>query len=157
VAKREGTDGLTPLQHRFVEALLTGKNVTQAALLAGCSRRAAMYWLRDADSPVRMAYESRRIASIDDFDRRMMKLHELTLKTMEDLLSPKVAPALRFQAAKLLYEAHLAEHGELKQAKASHELVNEGAHDFHDEQREWGMTDILLYDAKGQERINDDD
>ncbi len=97
---------ITELQQRFIEALLTGKNISDAATMVGISRRAATYWLLPG-TPIRLEYEKQRIAYKQEFYSRIANLHTLTLKALEDSLSSEAPPMVRFQAAKYLYEAHL--------------------------------------------------
>lgn len=149
-------DGLTPLQHAFIDALLTGKNISQAARIAGCSSRAALYWLSDPDCPVKAVYEERRAALTAKFDERIAKLHDLTLNALEDLLSKKTPPFIRVQAVKMLYEAHLQEHGNVKQPGDAKELIGSEAEAYYNAKRQESMINVLLYDDKGKERIGDD-
>src|SRR5438874_4938290 len=98
---------ITPVQQQFIEALLTGKNITDAAMTAKISRRAATYWMNDAGNPVRREYEKQRLAALSHVTSRVASLHELAFKALEELLAPTAPPAVRFQVAKLIYESQL--------------------------------------------------
>ncbi len=98
---------ITENQQRFIEGLLSGKSISDAALLAGLSRRTVTYWLADPEHPVTLEYEKQRILARQQFYERVAHLHELAFKAMEDALSEAAPPGIRFQAAKFLYEKHL--------------------------------------------------
>src|SRR6266567_4330920 len=108
-ASEESTalEAITDTQQTFIQALLSGKNITEAALVASVSRRTATYWMMHNNNPVRIEYEKQRLALRQEFYNRVATLHELALKALEDSLSPDAPPAIRFQAARFLYEAHL--------------------------------------------------
>lgn len=97
---------ITDTQQNFIQALLTGKSIKEAAILAGVSRRSATYWMM-SNNPVRLEYETQRLALKEQFYSRIARLHGLALQAMEDSLSPDAPPIVRFNAAKYLYEAHL--------------------------------------------------
>lgn len=98
---------ITENQQQFIEGLLAGKSISDAALLAGLSRRTVTYWLADPEHPVTLEYEKQRILARQQFYERVAGLHEKALKAMEDALAEKAPPAIRFQAAKFIYEKHL--------------------------------------------------
>lgn len=111
MARKKSTDEtglvmITDAQQNFIQSLLSGKSIQEAAILAGVSRRAATYWMMN-NNPVRLEYEKQRLAIKEQFYSRIASLHEQALKAMEDSLSPDTPPAIRFNAAKFLYEAHL--------------------------------------------------
>lgn len=93
---------LSPLQIAFIEQLLTGKNISKAALAAGISRRCAVRWMQP-DAPVALAYERRRLALEDASTAQLQKLYDMTWQTFEAMLTGK-DKHLRFAVAKLLYE-----------------------------------------------------
>src|SRR5260370_4260693 len=99
---------LTPLQLRFIELLLAGKNVTDAARTVGVSRRAACNWLDPAHA-VHQEYERQRRALAYALQERVRLVHELAIKALKDFLISTKRPDLRFQAMKLVYESHLPE------------------------------------------------
>jgi phage terminase small subunit len=105
--QEKALEPITEKQQSFIEALLTGKNISEAALIAGISRRTATYWLADPEHPVCVEYEKQRITARQEFYSRVASLYEKALKAMEDALSEAAPPAIRFQAAKFLYEKHL--------------------------------------------------
>jgi hypothetical protein len=105
--QEKALEPITEKQQSFIEALLSGKTISEAALIAGISRRTATYWLADPQHPVTLEYEKQRILARQQFYRRVASLHEKALKAMEDALSEAAPPAIRFQAAKFLYEKHL--------------------------------------------------
>lgn len=98
---------ITENQQRFIEGLLAGKSISEAALLVGMSRRTVTYWLADPEHPVTLEYEKQRILARQKFYERVAHLHELAFKALEDSLAEAAPPAIRFQAAKFLYEKHL--------------------------------------------------
>ena len=146
---------LTPIQLRFIEYLLAGKNLSEAALLAGVSRRAACYWMNDTESVVHCEYERLRQAQQQEFQARVTGLHDLAFKALEDSLKSPV-PGIKFAAAKLIYEAKLQERCETPAAHSSLELVRDFTRGYYDEQYQWRVLGPALYDTKNKERILDD-
>src|SRR5258708_4795823 len=72
---------LTPLQLRFIELLLAGKSITDAARTIGVSRRAACNWLDPAHA-VHQEYEQQRRALAYDLQERVKQVHELAMKAI---------------------------------------------------------------------------
>jgi len=93
---------LTDRQRLFIEQLLTGKNITDAADAVGISRRAATYWLHDYNHLVRLEYDRLRIMAKDAFRARIANLHNLALAALESALAEDAPPAIRFAAARFL-------------------------------------------------------
>jgi hypothetical protein len=118
---------ITENQQRFIEGLLAGKSISDAALLAGMSRRTVTYWLADPEHPVTVEYEKQRILARQQFNERVARLHELAFKAMEDSLSEAAPPALRFQAAKFLIEIHLEHYCRVSTPERAQELVEREA------------------------------
>lgn len=155
MAKNTASDGLTDQQRRFVEGLLLGKSIAEAARFADCSRRAATYWMRDPEHPVRLVYEQRRATIVTSFEARISRLHDLTMRALEDLLSKETPPVIRVAACKLIYESTLAEHSELRQPKSTRYLLGAEADAHYNDDMQWRSIDVRLYDAKGKERLED--
>jgi hypothetical protein len=133
--RTETTTALEPItekQQSFIEALLSGKNISDAALLAGISRRTATYWLADPENPVCMEYEKQRIMARQEFYGRVAGLHEKALKAMEDALSEEAPPTIRFQAAKFLYEKHLAQLCGVRDPVRAQELIERESNLAHE-------------------------
>lgn len=118
---------ITEKQQTFIESLLAGKSITASALIAGISRRTATYWLADPMHTVSVEYEKRRILQQQEFYARIANLHELALKAMEETLAPESPPALRFAAAKYIYEKHLQHLFSVRTADPPFELAKREA------------------------------
>jgi len=116
---------LTERQQLFIEQLLTGKNITEAANEVGISRRAATYWLHSDDHLVRLEYDRLRLVAKDAFRQRIANLHNLALEALEDALAKNAPPAIRFAAAKFLYEAHLQSIADMIRPYGPDELVRQ--------------------------------
>ena len=151
--KTQVLEPITPQQQSFIEALLTGKSITDAALTAKLSRRAATYWMNDAHHPVRMEYEKQRLASLATVASRVASLHGLAFSALEDLLAPSAPPAVRFQAAKLIYEAHLQGFCEPTPPQSTTELVAKELTGMYEEHQQIGSNQVQMYDDKGKERL----
>ncbi|SRR5260221_4378426 len=96
---------LKPRQEQFIDALLSGKNITAAARATAVPMRTALRWMQN-HHPVILTYEQRRLELRHAFKRRMEHLHDLTFKALEGSLTSK-NPAIRYSAAKLIWQAHL--------------------------------------------------
>lgn len=116
---------LTERQQLFIEQLLTGKNITEAANEAGISRRAATYWMHSDDHLVRLEYDRLRLVAREDFRKRVANLHNLALEALEDALAKNAPPGIRFAAAKFLYEAHLRSIADMIRPYEPDELVKQ--------------------------------
>jgi len=143
---------LTPLQLRFIELLLAGKNVTDAARTVGVSRRAACNWLDPAHA-VHQEYERQRRALAYALAERVKEVHALAMKALKDFLSSTKRPDLRFAALKLVYESHLREELTRQEPASSEQLVR----DELDRQIHPSAVTIYLYDDRGRPRITDDE
>lgn len=93
---------LSPLQISFIDHLLTGKNISQAARATGVSRRTGTRWMRPG-APVGVEYERRRLALEDASVKRFKGLYEKSCSVLEGFLSGKNAH-FRFAAARLVFE-----------------------------------------------------
>lgn len=113
---------ITPPQQQFIEALLMGRNITQASLLVGVSRRTGCNWMT-RDNPVRYEYDVQRAQLAQQFHTRISKLHDMALKTLEDMLSSDQPPWIRIQVAKLIYETQLKEHCQVTLPKTAGHLL----------------------------------
>ncbi len=114
---------ITAQQQRFIEVLLSGTSITEAARVVGVSRRTATYWMAQDGNPTRKEYERQATERALAFTTRIEKLHDLAISALEDMMSKKAPPWQRFQAAKLIYERHLAEHGDKRAPLPVHDLV----------------------------------
>lgn len=153
----EVLEPITPSQQTFIEALLSGKSVTAAALTAGVSRRAGVYWLHTRNHPVRREYEKQRLNGQALLAARVAGLHELAFKALEDLLAATSPPAVRFQAAKLIYEAHLQDLCEVQPPQLTFDLIDKEIERVWDEQERQGHNAVMLYDDRNRERFPEDD
>jgi len=118
---------ITSNQQTFIEYLLSGRNISQAALLAGISRRTATYWLADPAHRSRWntkssAYSSSRNSRTGSRPGSRICM-SWPFKAMEDALAPDTPPAIRFQAAKFLYEKHLEHLCKVQGARSPQDLV----------------------------------
>lgn len=98
---------ITPQQQTFIEALLAGKSISEAALVAGVSRRSATYWLHDGEHPVTVEYEKQATLHRQQFYDRVANIQSLALKAIEDALSEEAPPALRLKTAMFIFESQL--------------------------------------------------
>jgi hypothetical protein len=110
--KQVALEQVNALQQRFVELLLTGKTIAEAARVLQISRRTATYWMAE-DTFVRYAYERERQEAATAFRERITKLHDLVLSALEDALAAEADPDLRISVAKFLYGNNLAQYGTL--------------------------------------------
>jgi hypothetical protein len=138
MARKKATGGqvleaITPAQQTFIEALLAGKSIKQAAMLAGVSRRTATYWLSETDHPVALEYEKQRAYRRQELSNRVANIYELAFKAIEDALSPEAPPGIRWQAAKLIYEKHLEQLCQIRPAPEPLTLVKEVAEQAGDQ------------------------
>jgi hypothetical protein len=128
VQKQEPTpeelEQISALQQKFVELLLTGRNISDAALEAGISRRMATYWMQPGHF-CRFAYEHERVKLHDAFMARIVKLHDMTLKALEDALSEGAPPQLRYATARYLFGLHLAQYASAAPLKRAEELSDD--------------------------------
>lgn len=147
---------ITPIQQRFIEALLTGKNITEAALVSGVSRRAACYWLDNEKHPVRREYDKQRVAMRDEFQRRIATIHNLAFNALEDLLAPSTPPFIRVQALGMVYKPHLQPHADIVWPGAPAEIVRHEIEQLIDPLSPGRRNGIYLYDDRGRERLPED-
>lgn len=151
--KNQVLEPITPQQQSFIEALLSGKSITDAALTAKLSRRTATYWMNAAHNPVRMEYEKQRLVALATVTSRVATLHGLAFKALEDLLAASSPPAVRFQAAKLIYEAHLQEFCKPTPPQSTVELVEKEVTHLYEENKLIGFNRIQMFDNEGRERL----
>lgn len=114
VKNEQALEPITEKQQVFIEALLSGKSITDAALITGISRRTATYWLADPTHPINIEYEKQRALQLQNFHERIAGIHEAALQAIEDALGKASPPAIRFQAAKMIYEKHLERYGSVR-------------------------------------------
>lgn len=95
---------VTPIQQTFIEHLLQGKSISDAALSTGISRRTATYWLHDQEHAVTIEYEKQVMQLYQAHHERMENLHNLALKAVEDALSEEAPGDLRLKAARFIIE-----------------------------------------------------
>jgi hypothetical protein len=153
----EVLEPITPAQQLLIEALLSGKSVTVAALSTGVSRRAAVYWLHTPGHPVRREYEKQRVNSQVLLASRVAGLHEAAFKALEDLLLPTAPASVRFQAAKLIYEAHLKDLCEVTPPQLSFDLIDSETDQMWKNRERQGHNAVMLYDDRNRERFPEDD
>jgi hypothetical protein len=147
---------ITPQQQQLIELLLSGKSITDAAKIAGVSRRTACYWLHDEDSPFRREYDLQRIRQYSEFRERVSNIHHMALQALEDMLSPDAPPLLRFQALKMVYEAHIKDHAGMTFATPAATLVHDEATKQVNTRSQQHMNEIYLYDDQNQPRLTKD-
>jgi hypothetical protein len=100
---------ITPLQQTYIEHLLSGKNITEAALASGISQRTAARWLA-LGHPVHVEYEKQRLQVLAEFRSRMSTLTGMAIDTLQAALSSEVDLKTRIDVAKFLYTQQLS-HG----------------------------------------------
>jgi hypothetical protein len=122
--KQVALEQVKATQQRFVELLLTGKSIAEAARVLQISRRTATYWMQQ-DTFVRYAYEHERQCAATAFRERIAKLHDLALTALEEALSDETQPVLRLSAARFIYSSNLAPYGTLAPLADSEHLVDE--------------------------------
>jgi hypothetical protein len=98
------SDNLTLKRRRGIAALLTSKDITEAAKIANVSRDTIYHWLRD---PVfNTALNEATKSSLENLSRRMLVLGDKAADTLEDALTYDIkAPAARVQAARAIVSA----------------------------------------------------
>src|SRR5207248_7872401 len=102
---------------------------------------------------VRCEYDKQRVAALANVTSRVAGLHELAFKAMEELLAPSAPPAVRFQMAKLIYEAHLQEFCEPKPPQSTIELVDKEVTAMYEENQKIGFNRVQMFDDEGRERL----
>jgi len=122
--KQAALERIDALQQQFVELLLTGKSIAEAARRLRIGRRTATYWMQE-DSLVRYAYEHERQKAATEFRERITKLHDLVLSALEDALSSETDPDVRISVAKFIYSSNLAQYGTLAPLPDAERLVND--------------------------------
>jgi hypothetical protein len=100
---------ITPLQQTLLDALLSGKSITEACAVTGIPRRTVTRWLSQSTHPVRVEYEKQRLSMVQQFRQRIGAIHDKALAAIEAALSESAPLALRFAAGKFLYEQNLQE------------------------------------------------
>jgi hypothetical protein len=121
--KQTELEAVNACQERFVELILSGKSIAEAARLLRISRRTATYWMQE-DSLVRFAYEHERLKLAQAFRERLTKLQDMALKALEDALDEAADPALRSTVARFIYNANVA-HYSLMPLKSADIMVDE--------------------------------
>jgi hypothetical protein len=111
-------------QRRFVELLLSGKSIAEAARQLQIGRRTATYWM-EANTPVRFVYERERQKAAAEFRERLMRLHDLALKVIEETLEEGTDPALRVNVAKFIYSTNLAQYSAITPLADAESLVQD--------------------------------
>ena len=98
------SDNLTLKRRRGIAALLTSKDITDAAKIANVSRDTIYRCLRD---PVfNTALNEATKSSLENLSRRMLVLGDKAADTLEDALTYDIkAPAARVQAARAIVSA----------------------------------------------------
>ncbi len=137
---------LKDLQQRFVELLLTGKSITEAARALRIGRRTATYWMAQ-DTFVRYAYERERQRAATEFRERIAKLNDLTLTALEDALSPDANPDVRLSVAKFLYSSNLEQFGTLAPLADAERLVDKVIADATDDRLFGKRNDVQIYNV----------
>ncbi|HZT99774.1 MAG TPA: hypothetical protein VFA10_08955 [Ktedonobacteraceae bacterium] len=148
---------ITPAQQQFIEALLLGSNVSQAASLAGISRRTAYYWMNDPSNPIRKEYEKQRYLLHQEIAVRVTSIRTKALQALEDLLSPESPPFMRLGAVKMVYDSCLHDMILPQEAPSAIDLVHDSADAYHKESWDQQVNQAALYDDRGRERIVDED
>lgn len=146
---------ITPIQQRFIEALLTGQSISAAARLVGIAKRTAMYWLADREGVVRIEYEKQRAQALATLAQRISGLYESALKALEDSLAPEAPLPIRNQTARWLADAHLHEALTFKAPGEAVEMLHGEASEYYEQLQLEGRAGVLLWDAQGKPRIND--
>ena len=106
---------ITLRKRRFLEALVGGRSVTEAAKLAGVSHRTAYRYLDDPD--VREALATFRRAALEGLADRLRTLGQLAAQTLEEAMrDPDAAwsPRIRAAEATLTHLLRLAEYSDLE-------------------------------------------
>jgi hypothetical protein len=147
---------ITPKQQDFVERLLSGQTISEAARSCGLSRRVVTYWLGDKTHPVRIEYEKQLLAAQDGLRSRVANLHQLAFLALEDLLSAQMPPWVRFATARLIYESHLQQLCEPRAPKQSADLIITDAQQSFLNGEQEARSMIYLYDTKNRKRVLDD-
>jgi hypothetical protein len=142
---------ITPQQQQFIEALLTGKSITEAAKVADVSRRAATYWMNSSSHPVRVEYDKQRTNALAGVSARVASLHELAFSVLETLLMQTEYPEVRFKVAKLLYETQLEPYCRPKPPLSSVDLVADVVDEIRKENHKIGESRVRLFDDHGRE------
>ena len=148
---------LTETQRKFIDALLTGKTISEAAITAGLSRQAAFYWMADPHSDLYHEYILARMEKRQAFRDHITQLHEKAISAMEASLSADAPPAVRFAAAKFIYSAHLQSSGFMARPSEPDDLVREEIERYGAAINHRNSVAIATRDAKGQFRMTYED
>src|SRR5258708_1876397 len=74
--------GLSPIQEQFIQALLTGKSITDAAQLLKIGRRTATLWMKD-NHPVRLEYEHVKREQSVSIRAGIQEMHTMALDALK--------------------------------------------------------------------------
>ena len=97
---------LTPAQARFAAALLTARNVTDAATKAGIPERTAHRWMADPTFRAQLAAKESEVW--DDATRRLGALLSPALSVLGAVMAdPNTPPGTRISAAGRIIDAAL--------------------------------------------------
>ena len=98
-----GNGTLTGKQSKALAALLSEKNITAAAELAGVSPRTLFRWLADAD--FKAALLEAENDAIDVATRRLIGLQGAAIDTLQETLTDRKAlPGIRMRAAQSILD-----------------------------------------------------
>ena len=93
---------ITPQQQQFIEALLAGHTTSEAALMAGISRRTVYYWLQEDNHPVTLEYEKQAAILYQTNRERLKNIRNMAMQVIEDALSAESPIAIRIKVAEFV-------------------------------------------------------
>jgi len=145
--KQKALERIEAVQQQFVELLLTGKSIAEAARALHIGRRTATYWMQE-DTLVRYAYEHERQKAATQFRERITKLHDLVLSALEDALAAEADQDVRISVAKFLYSSNLEQFGTLAPLADAERLVEVVLSDAETDALFMKNNDVRLYRVK---------
>lgn len=96
---------LTPKQQRALRALLTCKNVAEAAAAASVGERTLHRWRSEPEFRAALSLAEGEL--LDAATRRLLALHERAIDALEALIDGAQTDSVRLQAARVAIEASL--------------------------------------------------
>ncbi len=101
--KEAGANELTPLQIKFMEALLDGNTLIGACRIAGISKSTGGRWFRESQA-FRTAYADAKLALHHSTIQGVIESQQTVKDTLNDLMSPNEPAGVRLAAAKQMQE-----------------------------------------------------
>jgi hypothetical protein len=154
VVEDERPQPLSENEKKFIELLLAGMTISEAAITTGIRRSVAFFWMASPHCQIYQEYVVARIAKEQASRDRMTQLREKALSSIEASLSEEAPPAVRFAAAKFLYESQSS--GFRERSLSPERLVRDEIERYREAINHHNSTVVAMYDEKGLRRMDYD-